>query len=188
MSNPPAYLVPVLEKYPLQAGPLLNSLYDISLSVGWIDLRVMPLEGPGEGWVVLLGHKRKEDPIRAVLPLPLHTTSLHPSSLKSIFASLSSLTEDTLPPTIPPFAPSMDELRNQLGQKSSQPQAQAQAQAQTDDQSQSTSVDDITKEDGETKITLDMETLYLAITTQDSTVVYYKLSKGIKKPADVPDE
>jgi hypothetical protein len=34
----------------------------------------------------------------------------------------------------------------------------------------------------------DTDTLYLAISTTDSSVVYYKLSKGIKKPADIPDE
>lgn len=35
---------------------------------------------------------------------------------------------------------------------------------------------------------LDTEMIYLGIVTTDSTIVYYKLSKGIKKPADVPDE
>jgi len=35
---------------------------------------------------------------------------------------------------------------------------------------------------------LDREMIYIAIVTSDSTVVYYKLSKGIKKPADIPDE
>jgi hypothetical protein len=34
----------------------------------------------------------------------------------------------------------------------------------------------------------DPDTLYVAIGTTDSTVVYYKLSRGIKKPHDIPDE
>jgi hypothetical protein len=36
--------------------------------------------------------------------------------------------------------------------------------------------------------TLDKETIYISIATPDSSVVYYKLTKGIKKPQDVPDE
>ena len=35
---------------------------------------------------------------------------------------------------------------------------------------------------------LDKEMIYMGIVTSDSTVVYYKLTKGIKKPADIPDE
>jgi len=35
---------------------------------------------------------------------------------------------------------------------------------------------------------LDKEMIYIGIVTSDSTVVYYKLTKGIKKPADIPDE
>lgn len=36
--------------------------------------------------------------------------------------------------------------------------------------------------------TLDAETIYVAIGSPDSTIVYYKLSKGIRKPHDIPDE
>lgn len=35
---------------------------------------------------------------------------------------------------------------------------------------------------------IDKEMIYMGIATSDSTVVYYKLTKGIKKPADIPDE
>lgn len=35
---------------------------------------------------------------------------------------------------------------------------------------------------------IEKETIYMGIVTTDSTVVYYKLTKGIKKPADIPDE
>lgn len=44
------------------------------------------------------------------------------------------------------------------------------------------------QEAAEVNESIDRETIYLAIVTSDSTVVYYKLSKGIKKPADIPDE
>lgn len=44
------------------------------------------------------------------------------------------------------------------------------------------------KGEGKGNTDIDRETIYLAIVTTDSTVVYYKLSKGIKKPADIPDE
>ena len=44
------------------------------------------------------------------------------------------------------------------------------------------------KETVETEAELDKEMIYMGIVTTDSTVVYYKLTKGIKKPADVPDE
>lgn len=36
--------------------------------------------------------------------------------------------------------------------------------------------------------TLDIKTIYISMVTPDSSVVYYKLTKGIKKPDDVPDE
>ena len=44
------------------------------------------------------------------------------------------------------------------------------------------------KETVKTEAELDKEMIYMGIVTTDSTVVYYKLTKGIKKPADVPDE
>lgn len=40
----------------------------------------------------------------------------------------------------------------------------------------------------EVRVDLDRDLIYMAIVTSDSTVVYYKLAKGIRKPADIPDE
>jgi hypothetical protein len=90
--------------------------------------------------------------MRLVVPLPLHTTSLTPTALKSIFKALSALSVFRLPPILP----------SQLEGTPAGP--------------------------SDSKPELDKETIYLAIVSTDSTVVYYKLSKGIKKPADVPDE
>ncbi|WVF69785.1 hypothetical protein IAT40_004564 [Kwoniella sp. CBS 6097] len=191
MSNPPSFLVPFLERYPSQAGPLLTTVYDLTLAVGWIDTRITSLGG----WVVLVGHKRKEDPLRAVLPLPMHTTSLKPSSLRSIFNALSTTSLDDLPEPFEPLAPTVDELREKLegsavavavapSEVEAADEDSSQADRQhTSDQSQSTSSTTTT-----TTPELDKETIYTAIVTPDSTVVYYKLSKGIKKPADIPDE
>jgi hypothetical protein len=148
------------------------------------------LELPESGWSIIVGHKRKsvrvsfmrriqradgyQDPLRAVLPLPLHTTALQPSSLKSIFASLSSLRITSLPEPVPPLVPDIDELRRRI----------ARDRGETDDPGGTSGV----AEEGEANETLDREMIYVAIVTSDSTVVYYKLSKGIKKPADIPDE
>lgn len=35
---------------------------------------------------------------------------------------------------------------------------------------------------------IDREAIYISIVTPDSSVVYYRLTKDIKKPADIPDE
>lgn len=35
---------------------------------------------------------------------------------------------------------------------------------------------------------VDKESIYISIVTPDSSTVYYRLTKGIKKPSDVPDE
>ena len=53
--------------------------------------------------------------------------------------------------------------------------------------------DDIPEENDEESgsgsgLELDKEMIYMGIVTSDSTVVYYKLTKGIRKPADIPDE
>ncbi|KAK8847419.1 hypothetical protein IAR55_005277 [Kwoniella newhampshirensis] len=185
MSRPPAFLVPILERYPLQAGPLLTSLYDISLSVGWIDIRILQLEG----WVVLLGHRRKEDPVRAVVPTPIHTTSLHPSSLKSIFSQLSRLDIENLPEIIPALAPTLDELRSRSNSKTNMGESHPDlSKDEKDDEAEAGENDRVVEKTSDSESRIDRETLYLAIVTPDSTVVYYKLSKGIKKPADVPDE
>ncbi|KIY33592.1 hypothetical protein I305_03984 [Cryptococcus gattii E566] len=183
MTHIPEYLQPYLEQFPLQAGPLLTSIKDLSLSVGWCDLRIVPLSGDASEWVVMVGHKRKEDPLRAVLPLPLHTTSLRPSVLKSIFKELALIEVTSLAEPIPPFAPTLDGLREQLSQIQVPEDAEK---TQEDDKGER----ERTQEGklGEESEEFDRETIYMAIVTGDSTVVYYKLSKGIKKPADIPDE
>jgi hypothetical protein len=101
------------------------------------------------------------------LPLPLHTTSLRPSSLRAIFLALSDITPSSLPPPIPPVAPSLDELRRRVGRTADLVEA---------------------AEPEVVEVEVDAETLYMAISTTDSSVVYYKITKGIKKPADIPDE
>ncbi|WVN89427.1 uncharacterized protein L203_104650 [Cryptococcus depauperatus CBS 7841] len=175
MLDIPQFLKPYLENYPLQAGPLLTSVKDLSLSIGWSDLRVVRLKGE-EDWVVVVGRKKKQDPLRAILPLPLHTTSLRPSSLRSIFSGLAGLQADKLPEPIPPFAPLLDELCERLGKIDQAVNDEPQGQEQQKNE-----------QDRET-LEVDQNTLYMAIVTGDSTVVYYKVSKGIKKPADIPDE
>jgi len=110
--------------------------------------------------------------LRAVVPLPLHSTSLKPSSLRAIFGSLSNLTVSDLPEPIPVLAPDIATLRKQVALAKG---------------------DDIPEEKEEVSgsgsgTELDKEMIYMGIVTSDSTVVYYKLTKGIKKPADIPDE
>lgn len=112
------------------------------------------------------------------MPLPLHTTSLKPSSLKSIFGALATLSFGDLPAPIPPLVPDMPSLRQELAtRRGEDPPSRA------------------VEEGGpsppppvSTNNEIDKEMVYMGIVTSDSTVVYYKLTKGIKKPADIPDE
>lgn len=118
-----------------------------------------------------------------MLPLPLHTTSLRPSVLKSIFKELALIEVASLAEPISPFAPTLDELREQLSQIQRPEDAEK---VQEDDKGERERVQE--GKPGEESEEFDRETIYMAIVTGDSTVVYYKLSKGIKKPADIPDE
>ncbi|WWC86881.1 uncharacterized protein L201_001760 [Kwoniella dendrophila CBS 6074] len=184
-TTPPAFLLPYLEKYPIQAGALLNTIYDLTLSVGWIDTRLMELGG----WVVLIGHKNKSDPLRAVLPLPIHTTSLKPSSLKSIFNALSKLEIENLEKPFQKLAPTIDDLKSQIQIQSSINESQDLNMNINDDtQMQMQDNQEENEKENQDQIMLDKETIYTSIVTPDSTVVYYKISKGIKKPSDIPDE
>lgn len=106
-----------------------------------------------------------------MLPLPLHTTALTPKELRAIFASLLEITVESLPDALPALAPSMADLRAQLADKTGEKQ-------EVDDEPESSEVNN----------TFDPDTLYVAISDPDSTVVYYKLSRGIRKPHDIPDE
>ncbi|WWC67968.1 uncharacterized protein I206_101887 [Kwoniella pini CBS 10737] len=176
--SPPSFLLPYLEKYPIQAGALLTTIYDLTLSVGWIDTRIMELGG----WVVLIGHKNKSDPLRAIIPIPIHTTCLKPSSLKSIFNQLKITLINDLPKPFENLSPTINDLKNQIIQKNS---SQSNLIKNDDD---NISEKQNQKEEEEDEIILDKETIYTSIVTPDSTVVYYKISKGIKKPSDIPDE
>jgi hypothetical protein len=118
----------------------------------------------------------EKDALRAVVPLPLHTTELRPSSLKAIFSSLSSLTIGNLPEPIPLLAPDIATLRRQVTESKG-----LEAPIEEEDEAKVNS-------DSSTGSELDKEMIYMGIVTSDSTVVYYKLTKGIKKPADIPDE
>ncbi|GMK56339.1 hypothetical protein CspeluHIS016_0301790 [Cutaneotrichosporon spelunceum] len=161
---------------PLQRGPAATALRDLALAVGWCDLRVLELEGTQ--WAVLVGHKRKEDPLRAVLPLPLHTDALLPSELNAIFTALAKLSVDDLPPVLPDFAPSVDSLRKAYAKTAGTGVEEGTLEAVTEEK----------ESEAEDKAEFDRDTLYTAIMCADSTVVYYKLSRGIRKPHDIPDE
>ncbi|RXK36604.1 hypothetical protein M231_06145 [Tremella mesenterica] len=203
MQSDPLYLhlEPFIASHPLQAGPLLSSFRDLALSIQWHDLRVIPLTSE---WIIILGHKNRTDPLRAVLPLPLHTTSLKPSSLRQIFSSLSRLDSSSITDPIPPLVPSLETLQKHLRPSTAEyPVSDLGSPQQTAKTRQFTSLKPlgIPEEDNLSKVAdigespdtatindLDKDMIYLAITTTDSTVVYYKLTRGIKKPADIPDE
>ena len=135
-----------------------------------------------------------------MIPLPLHTKSLKPSSLNSIFSSLSTLSIDALPGPIPALVPDLDDLRKDLAiRRGHDPNSSN----QDPDQAQDRNDNDNDKVEGSNPDTApagtrtgtedstagtETETIYMGIATTDSTVVYYKLTKGIKKPADIPDE
>jgi len=132
-----------------------------------------------------------QDPLRAVLPLPLHTTALTPQQLSAIFGSLATITLESLPEPLPALAPSMDELRALKAARAAEKDKEMGYDAgdEKDKQEDKDKAED--KEDKEETPELhefDQDTLYVAIGTTDSTVVYYKLSRGIKKPHDIPDE
>lgn len=171
---------------PLQAGPIFTTFKDLSLcgffqrvdvtkltdvAIEWKDLCVLEL--PGTGWCAIVGHKRQEDLLRAVVPLPLHTSSLKPSNLKSIFSALSTLTQSDLPQPIPALIPDITSLRRDLATRRGHDPPPV---TETESETVPTNQD------------IDKEMIYMGIVTSDSTVVYYKLTKGIKKPADIPDE
>jgi hypothetical protein len=113
-----------------------------------------------------------------VLPLPLHTTSLRPSTLRKIFSHLNTLSTSSasIPPPDKPLIATIAALQQLIATKAGK------------------GIENSENEDGYEVVEKnacdvpDTEMIYMAITTTDSTVVYYKLSKGIKKPADIPDE
>lgn len=148
--------------------------------------------------------------MRVVLPLPLHTTSLRPSSLREIFAALATLEPSAIPPPAALLVPPVGEVKAELEKRRAERRSanadgaefEGAEGAEDDGQQADDELSPVIEEDAEgqggdepsdpASVTvneeIDKETLYMAIVTQDSTVVYYKLSKGIKKPADIPDE
>jgi PDZ domain-containing secreted protein len=90
------------------------------------------------------------------------------------------MTISDLPASIPPLAPDVTTLRNQiLAQKGQDTDT---IEEEREEEEEGKAEKEITKQE------LDKEMIYMGIVTSDSTVVYYKLTKGIKKPADIPDE
>lgn len=85
------------------------------------------------------------------------------------------MTIEDLPEPVPLLAPDIASLRRQVAESKGQEEP-----IEEEDEAKS----DTTGNGSE----LDKEMLYMGIVTSDSTVVYYKLTKGIKKPADIPDE
>jgi hypothetical protein len=83
-----------------------------------------------------------------------------------------------LPAPIPPLVPDVATLRSQIAAK------KGLGQDAPDDSAPDASEENRQAKEDE----LDKEMIYMGIVTSDSTVVYYKLTKGIKKPADIPDE
>jgi len=79
-----------------------------------------------------------------------------------------------------PPAPSIEELQAVIARNRDTADHPADGTNEKMDQAQV----DVGRVNGE----IDAETIYMAIATTDSTVVYYRLSRGIKKPADIPDE
>ena len=124
-----------------------------------------------------------------VLPLPLHTTSLKPSSLKSIFASLSSLPLSSLPDPVPRLAPDILELQRRVERTRAEKEKHESGEVRSElrEKAEVDEVDDVDV-DSAVNEQVDREMIYIAIVASDSTTVYYKLSKGIRKPADIPDE
>jgi hypothetical protein len=93
---------------------------------------------------------------------------------------------DDLPPPLPEFAPSVDRLRTayKAMQGVNAEEEQGLGAVNEDDEKENAAADDAEDRSNE----FDPDTLYTAIMCTDSTVVYYKLSRGIRKPHDIPDE
>lgn len=85
------------------------------------------------------------------------------------------MTIEDLPEPVPLLAPDIATLRRQVAEKKGQEEhIEEEIEAKSDTAGIGSEID--------------KEMIYMGIVTSDSTVVYYKLTKGIKKPADIPDE
>lgn len=109
-----------------------------------------------------------------VLPLHITAKNLTPRILRSLFAELARLKLEDLPEAIP--SPIGVPAISEDEEEGSEPYVTVEG-------------DEGAKErTGAAPARLDQETIYISIATPDSSIVYYKLTKGIKKPDDVPDE
>jgi len=156
--------------HPLQAGSLYTTFTDLMLSQQWYTLRLHNLQAAG--WVVLFGQKSVDHPIRMVLPMASDSQALTPARLKVLYHELGLIDEDRLPPLVP------SSLADAISKDGYVKQAM---------QDPATSMEASDEEKAQAGH-LDKESFYLSMATPDSSVVYYKLSKGINKPHDVPDE
>ena len=83
----------------------------------------------------------------------------------------------------------MNELRRRVERTRAEKEKHDSIQAGSElrEKAENEALDDLDVESGVNE-QLDREMIYVAIVASDSTTVYYKLSKGIKKPADIPDD
>jgi len=125
------------------------------------------------GWAVLFGQKSVEHPIRMILPVVLDTDVLTPARLKVLYRELELIDENELPP---PVSSPLASIINKDSADVANSMYEGAAPVGPNDEERAQAGH------------LDRETFYISIATPDSSVVYYKLSKGIKKPHDVPDE
>lgn len=111
-----------------------------------------------------------------VLPLHISAQNLTPRILRSLFGELGRLTLEDLPNPIPsPIdIPAIGD--DDDGDEHEVVKEEGKAAGKEDGQERGSAAK------------LDRETIYISIATQDSSIVYYKLTKGIKKPDDIPDE
>lgn len=107
-----------------------------------------------------------------VLPLHFHANDLTPRALKTIYKQLNRLKLEDLPPVLPSPLPvsEIDQLAHDVPEED-------------DGEEEEGAIEGIADHD-----ILDLKTIYISIVTPDSSVVYYKLTQGIKKPDDIPDE
>ncbi len=92
---------------------------------------------------------------------------------------------DDLPSPLPDFAPSVARLRTAYKAMQGVNAEEHELGAVNENvEKENAAADDAEDRSNE----FDPNTLYTAIMCADSTVVYYNLSRGIRKPHDIPDE
>lgn len=117
-----------------------------------------------------------------------------------IFKALEGLDIGSLPDDVPDIAGRVEDLRQEYekrmevrdskdGERVDALKEEEEEHAREEEESEVKKevVEDEVKTE-EVRDRIDAETIYVAIGSSDSTIVYYKLSKGIRKPHDIPDE